>query len=516
MSTTKDITMKQFNGIDYDTLYPKNTSQQVLLNNGALADSLGLTNSDPTVNDALGAISDGTYETLPVGTVIETLRTDLGDNWALTNGEGVSIYDYPEFYELTTSQELTINDYSSIVGEIASVAYYNSSTPKVCFSKHIGDYYILAGREGAFYAWIAYTTNPGSSWTKVSIDSSNAFFPSDIAYGNGYWVICGSASNNSNAHAAGFTVNTQLCVYYATELNGVWTKNTQVNTTYNNNVMYTAAGNSTVTFGNNIFYLSCAGYTSANADVPAGDLLIFTATSPAQTWDKFYRFPSKTGQGALFYKDSNTLLIAISSSGSGSSVSVYILQLNLNTTWPSIDGYGFPNPGSSTSNYTTLATYSNSTYGNALRWCKHFYQINENEYYITNGLINYYIFYFNSSSSSLSVNTTSGYNTVQAGAVDVYNFSTQSCFGGLGRMGYSMDRTSIDTLTLPLSLIGGGSAITAYAVLFFEENGKQYAILINPDYSQGADNNLYKCLLTPQGITPTLSTTGVYTYIKIQ
>lgn len=56
MASENNITMKQYNGTDYDTLYPKNTSQQSLLNDSTLATALGLSGT-PTVNDALTAIN---------------------------------------------------------------------------------------------------------------------------------------------------------------------------------------------------------------------------------------------------------------------------------------------------------------------------------------------------------------------------------------------------------------------------------------------------------------------------
>ena len=58
MATTKNITMKQFNGTDYDTLYPKTDAKQIEnltpSSVGAVAKSgdtmtgnLGITNSNP-------------------------------------------------------------------------------------------------------------------------------------------------------------------------------------------------------------------------------------------------------------------------------------------------------------------------------------------------------------------------------------------------------------------------------------------------------------------------------------
>lgn len=56
MASQFNITEKQFNGTDYDTLYPKNTSQQSLLNDSALATKLGLT-GNVDVNDALNVLA---------------------------------------------------------------------------------------------------------------------------------------------------------------------------------------------------------------------------------------------------------------------------------------------------------------------------------------------------------------------------------------------------------------------------------------------------------------------------
>lgn len=52
-----NITEKQFNGNDYDTLYPKNTSQQSLLNDNTLATKLGLSGNTVTVNQAIDAMT---------------------------------------------------------------------------------------------------------------------------------------------------------------------------------------------------------------------------------------------------------------------------------------------------------------------------------------------------------------------------------------------------------------------------------------------------------------------------
>ncbi len=50
------ITMKQYNGSGYDSLFPKDVSQQVLLNNTAVAESIGLSMDNPTILDAVSKV----------------------------------------------------------------------------------------------------------------------------------------------------------------------------------------------------------------------------------------------------------------------------------------------------------------------------------------------------------------------------------------------------------------------------------------------------------------------------
>lgn len=62
MANNYEITMKQYNGNDYDTLYPKNVSQQVLLNSSDIANQLGLIITNPTVADAISKLQSNIYD----------------------------------------------------------------------------------------------------------------------------------------------------------------------------------------------------------------------------------------------------------------------------------------------------------------------------------------------------------------------------------------------------------------------------------------------------------------------
>lgn len=66
MANEYDITMRQFNGTDYDSVFPKTVSQQVLINDNELASDLGIPDSS-SVNTALASlvgavkVATGTY-----------------------------------------------------------------------------------------------------------------------------------------------------------------------------------------------------------------------------------------------------------------------------------------------------------------------------------------------------------------------------------------------------------------------------------------------------------------------
>ena len=96
MAEKKNFTIENYNGTDYDTLYPETNSGQVLLDTTAQA----ATNlpSGKTLDDALSILGnvnqfDNRYK---VGDTVITSRTNLGNKWLLCNGESIASNDYPE------------------------------------------------------------------------------------------------------------------------------------------------------------------------------------------------------------------------------------------------------------------------------------------------------------------------------------------------------------------------------------------------------------------------------------
>lgn len=111
MADNYEITMKEYNGTDYDDLYPETTSGQTLLDQQAQT----ITNlaSGSTVNDTLRDITQdgGAFQ---VGDVIVTSRTDLGDKWLLCNGASINTKDYPVLAQLFSTHDLNFHNQETL------------------------------------------------------------------------------------------------------------------------------------------------------------------------------------------------------------------------------------------------------------------------------------------------------------------------------------------------------------------------------------------------------------------
>ena len=92
MAEKKNFTIENYNGTDYDTLYPETNSGQVLLDSDARV-TTGLA-SGSTLDDALqSVVKDG--GAFQIGDTLTTARTNLGDKWLLCNGRQITQTDYP-------------------------------------------------------------------------------------------------------------------------------------------------------------------------------------------------------------------------------------------------------------------------------------------------------------------------------------------------------------------------------------------------------------------------------------
>lgn len=100
MAEKKNFTIENYNGTDYDTLYPETISGQVLLDTQAQR-ILNLPSGD-TLNNAFNHIAYGGGSYV-IGDVLVTARNNLGDNWLLCNGAIVDGSQYPVLKNLLKS-----------------------------------------------------------------------------------------------------------------------------------------------------------------------------------------------------------------------------------------------------------------------------------------------------------------------------------------------------------------------------------------------------------------------------
>lgn len=245
MASNKNITMRQYNGVDYDTLYPKTIVSQVV---GAVGSS-GLVYQDSSktltqdgenvTNKVASLMSDYEYK---VGDIKVTARTDLGDEWVLCNG-GTPQEGYIELSKLMVPIALSSSPNSS---------QFALGSGAIKFVEPDGTPYVLAA--SATNVAMLYTLS-GEAATSILATGYSSYNPKGAAYGAGYYVIPGSDtyskqfigykaglagtdtlkefSNGSvgdiiyqNGYfvMAGETSSSYPCIWYATTPGGTWTQ----------------------------------------------------------------------------------------------------------------------------------------------------------------------------------------------------------------------------------------------------------------------------------------------------
>lgn len=178
MAEKKNFTIENYNGTDYDTLYPETNSGQVLLDSTAQA-STGL-ESGKTVSDALTRIATdgGAFQ---VGDTLTTARTNLGGKWLLCNGGFAADSEYPNLTNIyPTSHFNWKSDTSfSVASEYAYPDYIAASDSQVAFFNS----YSSSGTERT-YAFIVNNFSDPSSFVYLTA-VSEALTP--IKFVNNYW-----------------------------------------------------------------------------------------------------------------------------------------------------------------------------------------------------------------------------------------------------------------------------------------------------------------------------------------
>ena len=134
MAEKKNFTIENYNGTDYDTLYPETISGQVLLDSQAQR-IFNLPSGD-TLNNAFNHIAygGGSYA---IGDVLVTAINNLGYNWLLCNGAIVDGSKYPVLKNLLKSAP-HVGTFQSI-GASADTSYKPGKAGEILWKDTIRD-----------------------------------------------------------------------------------------------------------------------------------------------------------------------------------------------------------------------------------------------------------------------------------------------------------------------------------------------------------------------------------------
>ena len=174
MAEKKNFTIENYNGTDYDTLYPETNSGQVLLDRDAQV-TTGLA-SGSTLDDALQSVvkDAGAFQ---VGDTLTTARTNLGNKWLLCNGTQITQTDYPALVGLLGAKPF--NWVSKGTSTTANIDYIVNKTTAT------GDLFLAKSDTRVNNKYSCYYSTDLLSWQ--SLKTSDGQF--SIWCVNGTWII---------------------------------------------------------------------------------------------------------------------------------------------------------------------------------------------------------------------------------------------------------------------------------------------------------------------------------------
>ena len=207
MAEKKNFTIENYNGTDYDTLYPETISGQVLLDIDAQSSTSLSTGA--TLDDTLRHIfkNDGIFH---IGDTLTTARTNLGNRWLLCNGATVNSADYPVLSQFFSS--VTLN-YSKVAEYVPSTAVYSTQTKSfdVMYDESTGKYGILMHaaykiNAGTQRHILVYQNIGDSSWVDCAGSGVNdaLYVGAFVKYLNRNFVVCRTLSNTTISSTVGY------------------------------------------------------------------------------------------------------------------------------------------------------------------------------------------------------------------------------------------------------------------------------------------------------------------------
>lgn len=185
MAVEKDITMKQFNGTDYDTLYPKTTIDQVNISQD-INDYYSLPTGS-TFDDVLKKIPDS------VGNIQYSVKTaaQMGDKYLPCDGSVLDAEAYPELADLLKEKKYPTaqSDFTrhTLSFDLSWVTESNPSVTGIAYINYINGYYIalvtVSAQASIYYNQFYYSQSLDTMFTH-SDEAGGSF----IKCVNGYIV----------------------------------------------------------------------------------------------------------------------------------------------------------------------------------------------------------------------------------------------------------------------------------------------------------------------------------------
>ena len=239
---------------------------------------------DPTVNDALGKLSEGTAI---VGDIAITARTDLSDAWLPCDGRVITSAQYPELWEQLRSVDTPLQwdtvtlPYTSTSWSHLSYAdgywfytcspdnkarmWYSQdllswtecsvtlSSGQYLYSlypmRHYNGTYMCIG-SGSFGRCIVYSSDLSSNWSTVTLPTDWEPLESDILYDGLYYLILDSTSRvhyTTSFVSGSWYVTDPIYVVRSAPVVRSWTWDESTHTLYWCQDEYNSSGNATST-----------------------------------------------------------------------------------------------------------------------------------------------------------------------------------------------------------------------------------------------------------------------------
>lgn len=196
MAVDRNVTWKEYNGTDYDNLYPTTKDSNVLLSVES-KEKLGISKDGASVSDAFVDMGK-TGAAFAVGDTLTTVRTNLGEKWLLCNGATVDKTQYPELYDILPQSNWLDSQYWGRANQAISGATRPVAGKVI---KFLNGRWVAIGQSLNGKAALIYTNNDAitdDGWNfsleYLGSSSSQPYDPIDVTYYNGNWVVAMSKS----------------------------------------------------------------------------------------------------------------------------------------------------------------------------------------------------------------------------------------------------------------------------------------------------------------------------------